>query len=146
MGLVEGRVALVTGGSRSIGRAICVVLAREGATVAFNYTRSPEEAEETLAAIRSTGGRGLAFKTSVTDKKAVAEMVRAIEKEAGVIDILVNNAGVGQVVPLALMEEEDWERMFAVHAKGSFLVTQAVLRGMVRKKHGRILNMGCSRA
>jgi NAD(P)-dependent dehydrogenase (short-subunit alcohol dehydrogenase family) len=117
------------------------VLAREGATVAFNYTRSAEEAEQTLEAIRAAGKKGLAFKTSVTDKKALAEMVRAIEKEAGVIDILVNNAGIGQVVPLALMEEEDWERMFAVHAKGAFLVTQAVLRGMIRQKRGRILNM-----
>ena len=141
VGLVDKRVALVTGGSRGLGRAICAVLAREGATVAFNYTRSVEEAEQTLDAVRAEGGRGLAFKASVTDKKGIAEMVRAIEKEAGIIDILVNNAGIGQVVPLALMEEEDWEKMFSVHAKGAFVVTQAVLRGMIRQKRGRILNM-----
>lgn len=141
MGLVDKRVALVTGGSRGLGRALCEVLAREGATVAFNYTRSIEDAEQTLDAVRAAGGRGFAFKASVTDKKAIAEMVRSIEKDAGIIDILVNNAGIGQVVPLALMEEEDWDKMFSVHAKGAFLVTQAVLRGMIRQRRGRILNM-----
>lgn len=140
-GLVEKRVALVTGGSRGLGRAVCEVLAREGATVAFNYTRSAEEAEQTIEAVRAEGGRGFAFKVSVTDKKGIAEMVRAIEKEAGIIDILVNNAGIGQVVPLALMEEEDWDKMFSVHAKGAFVVTQAVLRGMIRQRRGRVLNM-----
>lgn len=141
MGLLSNKIALVTGASRGLGRELCTVFAREGATVAFNYTRSLEDAEITLEAIRAHGGMGLAFQTNVLDKKGVWEMVGAIEKDAGIIDILVNNAGVGQVVPLALMEEEDWDRMLDIHTKGAFIVSQAVLRGMVRKKQGRILNI-----
>jgi 3-oxoacyl-[acyl-carrier protein] reductase len=130
--LLEGRTALVTGGSRGLGRAICQVLAREGARVAFNYARRDDEAQSLAAEI---GARP--FKVSVLDKAGLTAMV----KEIGDIDILVNNAGVGQVVPLALMEEEDWDRMMAINVKGAFLTSQAVLRGMVRNKRGRILNI-----
>ena len=130
--LLHGRVALVTGGSRGLGRAICQVLAREGARVHFNYARQDEAAQSLAAEI---GAR--AFKVSVLDKTGLAGMV----KEIGPIDVLVNNAGVGQVVPLALMEEEDWDRMMAINVKGAFLTSQAVLRGMVRQKRGRILNI-----
>lgn len=142
MGLLNNRVALITGASRGLGRALCDVFAREGATVAFCYSRSPEDAAATLDAIRAHGQMGLAFKTDVLNKQAVWEMVRSIEKDAGTIDILVNNAGIGQVVPLALMEEEDWDRMLDVHTKGAFIVTHAVLRGMVKQKRGKILNIG----
>jgi NAD(P)-dependent dehydrogenase (short-subunit alcohol dehydrogenase family) len=117
------------------------VFAREGAGVVFNYARSEIEAQATLDAVKAAGGRVWAYKTSVLDKAGLEAMVRAVEKEAGVIDILVNNAGIGQVVPLALMEEEDWDKMFAVHTKGAFLTTQAVLRGMIRKRYGRVLNV-----
>jgi 3-oxoacyl-[acyl-carrier protein] reductase len=137
MGLCDGRVALVTGGSRGLGRAICVALAREGARVAFNYARRDEEA----AATRELVPGGRAYKVSVLDKAGLAGMVKAIEGDLGPIDILVNNAGVGQVVPLALMEEEDWDRMMTTNVKGAFLTSQAVLRGMVRQKRGRILNI-----
>jgi NAD(P)-dependent dehydrogenase (short-subunit alcohol dehydrogenase family) len=140
--LLAGRLALVTGGSRGLGRAISAVLAREGARVAFNYSQSDEDAAVTLEEIRRHGA-GWAHRVSVCDRAGVQEMVRAIERDAGApIDILVNNAGIGQVVPLALMEEEDWDRMMDTHVKGAFLVTQAVLRGMVRAKRGRILNIG----
>jgi NAD(P)-dependent dehydrogenase (short-subunit alcohol dehydrogenase family) len=140
--MVEGRVALVTGGSRGLGRAICSALAREGAAVAFNYSRSEEDARRTLEELRGAGARAWAFRASVLDKPALDEMLRAIEAEAGApVDVLVNNAGVGQVVPLALMEESDWDRMMDVHVKGAFLVTQAVLRGMIRVRRGRILNV-----
>jgi NAD(P)-dependent dehydrogenase (short-subunit alcohol dehydrogenase family) len=142
MGLLEGRVALVTGGSRGLGRAICLALAREGAKVAFNYASSEEDARRTLAALREAGPGAWAFRTSVLDKAGIAEMVRIIEREAGVVDVLVNNAGQSQVVPLALMEEEDWDRVMDVNVKGAFLVTQAVLRGMIRLERGRILNIG----
>jgi len=140
-GLLDGRVALVTGGSRGLGRAICLALAREGAKVAFNYARRDDEAEATLAAIRELGGVGQAHRVSVLDKAGLATMVSEIQTQLGAIDVLVNNAGVGQVVPLALMEEEDWDRMMAVNVKGAFLTSQAVLRGMVRQKRGRILNI-----
>lgn len=141
--LLQGRIALVTGGSRGLGRAICEVFAREGAHVAFNYLKSEAEAEQTLATIRAHGVQGWAFKVSVVDKPAVWEMVRQIEREAGApIDLLINNAGVAQVVPTALMEIEDWDRVMDTNVKGAFVVTQAVMRGMIHQKRGHILNIG----
>jgi NAD(P)-dependent dehydrogenase (short-subunit alcohol dehydrogenase family) len=140
--LLEGKVALVTGGSRGLGRAICAALAREGAAVAFNYSRSEEDARRTLDELRGGGARAWAFRASVLDKGAIDAMVRAVESEAAApVEVLVNNAGVGQVVPLALMQEDDWDKMMDVHVKGAFLVTQAVLRGMIRLRRGRILNV-----
>ena len=142
MGLLEGRTALVTGGSRGLGRAICKVFAREGADIVFNYVRAEEAANETAEMIRSMGRKAWAFQVSVLDKAGLWDMVRSVEKEGvEAIDILVNNAGIGQVVPLALMEEEDWDKVMDTSVKGAFLATQAVLRGMVRIKRGRILNM-----
>jgi NAD(P)-dependent dehydrogenase (short-subunit alcohol dehydrogenase family) len=140
-GLLDGRVALVTGGSRGLGRAICLALAREGANVAFNFSRNDRDAAELLALIEGVGVRGWAFKTSVLDKAGLQNMARALEEDAGQLDILVNNAGVGQVVPLALMEEEDWDRVMSVNVKGAFLTTQAVMRGMIKRRRGRILNI-----
>ncbi|HEU0030000.1 MAG TPA: SDR family NAD(P)-dependent oxidoreductase [Kofleriaceae bacterium] len=142
MTLLDGRVALVTGGSRGLGRAICIGLAREGATVAFNYARSDADAEATVAAVAAVGGKATAHKISVLDKPGLAELVRMLDRAHGKIDILVNNAGFGQVVPLALMEEEDWDAMLDTHVKGAFLATQAVLRTMVRERYGRIVNVG----
>ena len=141
-GLLGGRIALVTGGSRGLGRAICKVLARAGADVAFVYARADEEAASLLAELRAAGRRAWSFKTSVLDRPGLAEVVKSLDGEAGAIDILVNNAGVGQVVPLALMEEADWDKVMTVNVKGTFNVTQAVLRTMVRQKRGRILNVG----
>jgi 3-oxoacyl-[acyl-carrier protein] reductase len=141
MGFLDGRTALVTGGSRGLGRSICLALAREGARVAFNYSRSETEANELLETLRRMDAKARGFKVSVLDKQGLHDMARAIEKEAGAIDILVNNAGVGQVVPLALMEEDDWDRMMNINVKGAFLTTQAVMRGMIHRRRGRILNI-----
>ncbi len=142
MKLCEGHIAFVTGGSKGLGRAIAVTLAREGAHVGFNWTKSEKEAAETLAEIQAHGVQGFSFRTSVLDKLGLEDVVRSIEKDIGTIDILVNNAGVSDVVPLALMEEEDWDRVLDTNVKGTFLATRAVLRGMVRLKRGRILNIG----
>jgi 3-oxoacyl-[acyl-carrier protein] reductase len=142
MALLDGRIALVTGGSRGLGRALCRVLAREGAAIAFNYSRSEDEAQAALAELRAAGAKASAFRVSVLDKPGLDAMVKGIEAELGPVDILINNAGVGQVVPLALMEEADWDRMLDTHVKGAFLATQAVLRGMVRQKRGSVLNIG----
>ena len=142
MALLDGRIALVTGGSRGLGRAIVRTLAREGAKVAFNHTKSDEEARALVEELRAAGARAFAYQVSVLDKKGLWEMVRDVEKKAGIIDVLVNNAGVSQVVPLALMEEEDWDKVMDVNVKGTFLATQAVLRGMVKERRGRILNIG----
>src|SRR5437773_2775163 len=137
MGLLEGRTALVTGGSRGLGRALCLALAGEGADVAFNYSRSEDDAAGTAKELRALGRRVWSSRVSVLDKAAVTDLVQSVEREAGAIDILVNNAGIGQVVPVALMEEEDWDRMLDTHVKGAFIVSQAVLRGMVRARYGR---------
>ena len=139
MGLLDGKVALVTGGSRGLGRSICQVFAREGAQVAFNYSRSKDAADETLASLPK--GKAWAYQASVLERTAIDDMVKSIIAETGGLDVLINNAGVGQVVPLALMEEEDWDRMFDVHVKGAFLVTRSVMRTMVKQKQGHILNI-----
>jgi NAD(P)-dependent dehydrogenase (short-subunit alcohol dehydrogenase family) len=141
MGLCDGRVALVTGGSRGLGRAICLTLAREGARVAFNYLRADDEAAATLAALEATGAQASAHKVSVLDRLGLVDLVKQLDRAHGKIDILVNNAGYGQVVPLALMEEDDWDQMIDTHVKGAFLTTQAVLRTMVRQKYGRVINV-----
>ena len=141
MGLLDGKVALVTGSSRGLGKAIALVLAREGADVAVNYARDAASAAATVEELKALGRRAWAHQASVSDKPAVRAMVGAIDEQAGGIDILVNNAGHGQVVPLALMEEQDWDAMMAVHLKGAFLCTQAVLRGMVKRRAGRIINV-----
>jgi 3-oxoacyl-[acyl-carrier protein] reductase len=141
---LAGRVALVTGGSRGLGRAICVALAREGATVAFNYARSDADAEATLAELAKVNpnGKHSSHKVSVLDKAGLVELAKMLDTAHGKIDILVNNAGFGQVVPLALMEESDWDHMIDTHVKGAFLTTQAVLRAMVRERYGRVINIG----
>ena len=141
MGMLDGRTALVTGGSRGLGRAICLALAREGANVAFNHSRSAAQAEGVLAELKALGVQAFAHQVSVLDKAGLNQMVREVERATGAIDILVNNAGIGQVVPLALMEEEDWDRMMDTNVKGAFLATQAVLRGMIQRQRGRILNI-----
>ena len=140
-GLLDGRTAFVTGGSRGVGQAIALVLAREGAAVAFNYLRADADAAATCEQVRALGVPVWSFKTSVLDKAGLRAAVAQVEAERGPIDILVNSAGHGQVVPLALMEEEDWDRMLDTHVKGAFLATQAVLRGMVKLGRGRILNV-----
>jgi len=140
--LCEGHIALVTGGSKGLGRAIAVTLAREGAHVGFNWTKSEAEAKETLAAIEAHGVRGFSFRTSVLDKQGLAAAVKEMEGAVGTVDVLVNNAGVSDVVPVALMDEEDWDRVMDTNVKGTFLATQAVLRGMVKLRRGRILNIG----
>jgi NAD(P)-dependent dehydrogenase (short-subunit alcohol dehydrogenase family) len=142
--LLAGRVALVTGGSRGLGRAICIALAQEGATVAFNYASSDDDAATTLEGIRAAHpeGKHSSHKVSVLDKAGLVELAKMLDAAHGKIDILVNNAGFGQVVPLALMEESDWDRMLDTHVKGAFLTTQAVLRTMVREKYGRVINVG----
>ncbi len=142
MSLLANQVAVVTGGSRGLGRAICEVLAREGADVAFNYATDDAAAAETLAAIETRGRRGLPFKVSVLDARGLAKMAEAVEQDLGPVDVLVNNAGIAQVLPFALLEEDDWDRLMAVNAKGAFLATKAFARGMIRRKRGRILNIG----
>lgn len=141
MGLLDGRIVLVTGGSRGLGRAMVRAFAREGARVAFTYAHADAPARDTVAAVTAAGGVAVAAKCDVVDRAGMREVVRRVEAELGPVDTLVNNAGTGQVLPLALMEEEDWDRMMDTHVKGAFVATQAVLRGMVKRKRGTILNV-----
>lgn len=139
---LKGKNILVTGASRGLGRSMCETFAREGANVAFNYSSDEAAAADTLAVIKKAGTKSMSFRNSVTDKDAVAKMVAEIEKEFDGIDILVNNAGVSQMLPIALMEEEDWDKVMDINVKGTYIVTRAVLRGMIRRRAGRILNIG----
>lgn len=138
---LENRVALVTGGSRGIGRAICELFAREGATVLVNFATSPAKAEAVVAAIRESGGRAGAFQADVASRASVEAMVAAASRAFGSIDILVNNAGIlrwGTTLDLA---EEDLDRLIAVNLKGAIYCSQAVAPGMKERRYGKIVNM-----
>jgi 3-oxoacyl-[acyl-carrier protein] reductase len=142
MTLLEGKAAVVTGGSRGLGRALCVEFAAQGADVAFNYSSDAEGAEETLAAIAAAGRRGLAFKVSVLDPDGLDRMAGEIESAWGKIDVLVNNAGISQPLLLPLLEEADWDKVMDINVKGQFLAVRAMIKGMHRRKRGSILNIG----
>ena len=142
MKLLSDRRALVTGGSRGLGEAICRALAEQGADVAFTHTREDDSAASTLRGISEKGVRAKAYRVSVLDSAATATMVKELESLWGRIDILINNAGVTANLPLALLEEEDWDHVMDVNVKGVFLTSKAVLRGMIRRKSGVILNIG----
>ncbi len=142
MTLLAGKRALITGGGRGLGRAIAVAFASEGARVAFSFTRDETAARATVEAIRAAGVEGRAHRVSVLDVPGTETMVKELEDAWGGIDILVNNAGISQNLPIALMEEEDWDRVMDLNVKGVFLTSKAALRGMIRRKSGVILNIG----
>ena len=142
--MLDGKLALVTGGSGAVGEAIVRVFAREGARVVHTYHRGEDKARQLDAELSSTAGGAdvRSFPLDVVDAAAVADLARRVERDVGGIDILVNNAGIAQVLPFAMIEEADWDRMMAVNVKGMFLVTKAVIRGMIRRKGGSIVNVG----
>jgi 3-oxoacyl-[acyl-carrier protein] reductase len=140
--LLEGKRVLATGGSRGLGAALCRQFAAQGASVAFNYSSDAEGAARTLAAIEAAGARALAFQVSVVDEAGLGAMVKDIERQWEGVDILVNNAGMSQPLPLPLMGPSDWDQVMDVNAKGAFLAARAVLRGMIRRRSGAILNIG----
>lgn len=140
--LLAGKTAFVTGGSRGLGRALCLRLAAHGANVAFNFASDRGGADETLAGIRDLGVSGEALQVSVTDAAALSGAVREIESKIAPLDILVNNAGVSQPLPVALLEERDWDHVLQINLKGYYLAARAVLPGFIRRKCGVILNIG----
>ena len=140
--LLSGTRALVTGGTRGIGLAVCQELAQRGARVAFSYLRNKDAAERTREAVSAAGAEGRGYQVSVLDTPGTEAMVADLEKAWGGIDVLVNNAGVTQNLPLALLEEEDFDHVMDINVKGTFLTSKAVLRGMIRRKAGVILNIG----
>jgi 3-oxoacyl-[acyl-carrier protein] reductase len=141
MSEAQNRVALVTGGSRGIGKAVALALASVGAAVAINYRARDEEAEAVADAIARSGGRAAAFRADVSVDAAVQSMVREVTERLGPIDILVNNAGMAAARGLDDMTEADFDHAVAVNLKSAFLCTQAVLPGMRARRFGRIINM-----
>ncbi|HXS92101.1 MAG TPA: 3-oxoacyl-ACP reductase family protein [Steroidobacteraceae bacterium] len=138
---LNDRIALVTGGSRGIGKAIALTLADAGAAVAVNYRERSDEAEAVAAAIRKNGGRAEVFSADVSDRSAVQGMVRDIEDRLGPIDILINNAGIAAIRTIDEITEAEFDRSIAVNLKSVFLCTQAVLPQMRARHWGRIINL-----
>ncbi|MBW1825177.1 MAG: 3-oxoacyl-ACP reductase FabG, partial [Deltaproteobacteria bacterium] len=136
-----GKVALVTGASRGLGKAIALQLAKEGAQVVVNYAKSAEKAREVVDAIQSAGGNALTMQTDVSNFEEVEKMVDAIYEKFGRIDILVNNAGVNRDELLISMEKEDWNTVISTNLGGLFHCTKAVAKYMMLQKHGRIINI-----
>ncbi|MCF0138554.1 3-oxoacyl-[acyl-carrier-protein] reductase [Acidaminococcus fermentans] len=136
-----GKVALVTGGSRGIGRAIALKLAENGADVAINYAGNTAAAEEVKAAIEQMGRKALLIQCSVADTDGVQAMVNQVVKELGRLDILVNNAGITRDGLLMRMKEADWDDVMNTNLKGVYNCSKAVMRTMMKQKSGRIVNM-----
>ena len=138
---LKDRVALVTGGSRGIGRAIALALGAEGAAVAVNYRKRESDAAEVVAEIERAGGRAIAVQADVSVGDEVQAMIAAVNAHLGTIDILVNNAGMASIVDIDTITEAQFDQMLAVNLKSAFLCTQAALRAMRQRRWGRIINM-----
>ncbi len=139
---LKGRIALVTGGSRGIGREISLALAEDGATIAVNYRRDEDAAAETVKMIEDMGGTARAYGASVNDGEAVRAMVAKIESDLGPVSILVNNAGIASRGNTVFdTDPAELERVLSVHAMGPFLVSQAVLEGMRSCERGDIIEI-----
>lgn len=138
---LEGKTALVTGGSRGIGRAIALELARKGADVAINYARNAEAATQVVAEIESLGRRAVALPADVGDYDQAAALVEATVTTLGRLDILVNNAGIVRDTLLLRMQEADWDEVLRVNLKGAFNTGKAAARFMARQRAGRIINI-----
>ncbi|MCI7330437.1 MAG: 3-oxoacyl-[acyl-carrier-protein] reductase [Selenomonadaceae bacterium] len=139
--LLDGKVALVTGASRGIGRAIALKLASEGAKVAINYAGNTAKAEAVTAEIEAAGGEAMLVQADVSDAAQVDAMVKTVAEAFGTIDILVNNAGITRDGLLMRMKEEDFDAVLNTNLKGVFHCTKAVSRLMMKKRYGRIVNM-----
>lgn len=147
MGRLDGKVALVTGGSRGIGRGIVETLAAEGADVAVNYTAHAEAANEVVAAVQALGRKAIAVRADVSNREQVDAMVASVTDQLGPIDVLVNNAGVETIVPFLELDDAEWERVTNINLRGPWTVGQIVARDMVeRGTKGAIVNIGSIQA
>lgn len=138
---LDGKVAVVTGGSRGIGRAICVRLAAMGAFVYINFVSRSSAAEETQRIVVDKGGKAEIIGFDVADSSAVQAAFKQITSDAGGVDILVNNAGITRDGLMARMKESDWDAVIDTNLKGAFLCAKAASRTMMKKKWGRIVNI-----
>jgi 3-oxoacyl-[acyl-carrier protein] reductase len=138
---LEGRAALVTGGSRGIGRAICLELARRGARVVVNYQSNEALADGVVGEITAAKGDAVAIQGDVSNADSAAALVKAAVERFGGLEILVNNAGITRDGLLMRMSEDDWDAVHNTNLRGAFLITKAAMRPMLRAKHGRIINI-----
>lgn len=138
---LKGKIALVTGGSRGIGRAICLALAEQGAHVYINYVSRSEAAEETRDLIEKNDGSSAIVGFDIADPEQVQSSIKKIITESGSLDILVNNAGITRDGLIARMKEADWDAVLTTNLKGAFLCAKAASKAMMKKRWGRIINI-----
>jgi 3-oxoacyl-[acyl-carrier protein] reductase len=138
---LEGKAAVVTGGSRGIGRAIAELLARQGAKVVINYARDAEGAQAGVAAIEAAGGQARAVQADVTDHKAAEGLIKTAIEAYGAVDILVNNAGTTRDMVIMMMPEADWDIVIQTNLKSAFNCSKAAVKTMLRRRSGRVINI-----
>jgi 3-oxoacyl-(acyl-carrier-protein) reductase len=141
MGALDGQVAVVTGGSRGIGRACAIALAREGASVVINYTSNAEAANSAKAEVEAAGARALVVQADVSKAEEAKRLIAAAEQEFGKVDILVNNAGINRDRTIQRMSAEEWDGVIATDLSSMFYCTNAAVGGMRERNYGRIINM-----
>jgi 3-oxoacyl-[acyl-carrier protein] reductase len=139
---LQGKRCLVTGGSRGLGLATCRAFVRAGAKVAFTFSKNQEDAEEARQQLAALGAEPLVFQGSVADGKHAHETISKLVESWGGVDVLVNNAGPTQILPVALVEEADWDTVMNTNVKGAYLFSRAVLKPMIRARKGHIVNIG----
>lgn len=139
--LLTGKTAIVTGGSRGIGRAVSLLLAREGANVAIVYAGNTAAAEETKQQAEALSAAAAVFQCDVADEQAVADMVKAVKTQFGSVDILVNNAGITRDGLLMRMKEADWQAVLDTNLTGVYHCTKAVSKLMMKQRHGAVINL-----
>lgn len=138
---LENKVAIVTGGSRGIGRAIALEFAERGAAVVVNYNKSPESAEDVVKKIQEAGGKAAAFQADVSDFKQAEALVKFAIDTFGDLSILVNNAGITRDQLIMMMPEADWDAVINTNLKSTFNCSKAAVKHMMRKRTGRIINI-----
>jgi len=141
MSQLEGKIAIVTGGSRGIGRAIALELGQRGATVVVNYNQSADAAEAVIAEIKAAGGDGMTFQCDVSDADQVAAMFKDVTKAYGQLDILVNNAGVTRDNVIMMLKPDDFDTVINTNLRSAWLCSKAASRTMMKKRNGRIINI-----
>jgi 3-oxoacyl-[acyl-carrier protein] reductase len=138
---LANKVALITGGSRGIGRAVAVELAARGAAVVVNFNKSPQAAEEVVKKIQGAGGKAASFQADVSELKQAEALIKFAVQTFGDLSILVNNAGITRDMLIMMMSEADWDTVITTNLKSTFNCSKAAVKHMLRKRYGRIINM-----
>lgn len=141
MAVLKDKVAVITGGSRGIGRAICLRLAKSGASVVINFTKDSEKAQNVADEIKESGGAGLIFQADVSDIQQAGNLIEFAIQKFGKIDILVNNAGITSDNLLIRMKEEEWDKVISTNLKGVFNCTQPAIKYMIKQRNGVVVNI-----